>query len=112
MLNFPEISLLYLFHACPSNFTCRIPIGAPRGSYPGGLNLTDPAEPASNRTGLVYSCPVGPGECEGVRGEISRYIGPDVTEDITNGFQNVRSQNRNLFIQPIAEGRLFDQART
>ena len=66
--------------------------------------------PASPRTGLVYSCPVGPGECEGVRGDTTRYVGPGL-DDITNGFQNSLSETRDLFQQQIAEGRLFDQAR-
>lgn len=93
----------YTFH--------RVLIGAPRGTYPGGLNLTDPELQATNNTGLVYSCPIGPGECEGVRGDSSRYIGEGVDIDITNGFQTVSSRSRDLFIQSIAEGRLFDQAR-
>ena len=90
---------------------CRVLIGAPRGTYPGGLNLTDPGLPRSPNTGLVYSCPIGGGECEGVRGDTTRYIGPGVSSDITDGFQNSAATNRDLFIQPIAEGRLFDQAR-
>lgn len=89
---------------------CRVIIGAPRGTYPGGLNLTDFELSAVDRTGLVYSCPIGPGDCEGVRGDTSRYIGGSV--DITNGFQNRQSDTDELFDQPIAEGRLFDQART
>jgi hypothetical protein len=88
---------------------CRIIVGAPRGSYPGGLNLTDPEMRAVNRTGLVYSCPIGPGDCEGVRGDITRYIGGNV--DITNGVQARVSMTNELFDQPISEGRLFDQAR-
>ena len=71
--------------------------------------MTDPGLAASPRTGLVYSCPIGPGECEGVRGDTSRYIG--VNQDITNGVQTTGNRNQDLFIQPIAEGRLFDQAR-
>ena len=48
---------------------CRIIVGAPMGTFPGGLPLTDPGQSAENQTGLVYSCPVQPGVCEGVRGD-------------------------------------------
>ena len=87
-------------------------VGAPTGTYPGGLGLEDPAAPRVNESGLVYSCMVGPGGCEGVRGDTSVYIGvADV--DITNGFQtNIDAVNlNNFFAADIAEGRLFDQAR-
>ena len=92
---------------------CRVIVGAPRGTFPGGLNLTDPELPAIDRTGLVYSCPVGIGDCEGVRGDTDRYIGAGVSVDITNGFQTepMSAVSRDLFTQAIAEGRLFDQAR-
>ena len=37
-------------------------MGAPQGTYPGGLPL--PADgSAENNTGLVYECPVGRGGC-------------------------------------------------
>ena len=44
-------------------------MGAPRGDFPGGTNLTriEFSEGVDNRTqnntGLVYQCPVAPGEC-------------------------------------------------
>jgi len=37
-------------------------VGAPRGTYPGGLSLPTLSS-AENYTGLVYECPVGQGEC-------------------------------------------------
>ena len=82
-------------------FSCRIIIGAPNGTFPGGLPLTDPGQMAENQTGLVYSCPVLPGECEGIQGDLSLYINmPD--NDMSTG--ELRS--------PLdTEGRLFDQAR-
>ncbi len=88
-------------------------VGAPRGSYPGGLSLDDPGLSATNETGLVYSCPIGPGSCEGVIGDRSVYSGTGVDEDITNGVQTTPIVTLPEFVysQPISEGRLFDQAR-
>ena len=76
------------------------------------MNLTDDGLPASRHTGLVYTCPIGPGECEGIRGDTSRYLGAGLDE-VTDGFQSQPIPVRigDLFSQPIAEGRLFDQAR-
>ena len=83
-------------------FLCRIIVGAPMGTFPGGLPLPDPGQSAENQTGLVYSCPVQPGVCEGVRGDMSIYAGnPD-------GASAVRDLPDN---GPVIEGRLFDQAR-
>ena len=81
-------------------FHCRIVIGAPNGTFPGGLPLTDPGRMAERQTGLVYSCPVLPGECEGIQGNTSTYMSnPD----------NDMSADA---LGPIdIEGRLFDQAR-
>ena len=90
----------------------RVLVGAPKGSYPGGLNLSDPELPAASNTGLVYSCPIGSGNCEGVRGDTSVYIGvPNI--NITNGFQPglEAGDTREFFIDDIAEGKLFDQTR-
>jgi len=79
----------------------RIIIGAPNGTFPGGLPLNDPGQMAENQTGLVYSCPVLPGECEGIQGNLSLYINsPD------NDMSEFELQ------APLdIEGRLFDQAR-
>ena len=55
---------------------------------------------AENRTGLVYSCPVQPGICEGVRGDTSLYVGinpPTPVGDLPDSGARI-------------EGRLFDQA--
>ena len=72
------------------------------GTFPGGLSLPDPGQSAVNRTGLVYSCPVQPGVCGGVRGDTSIYAGdPDGTQPTGDLPDN----------GDIIEGRLFDQAR-
>ena len=73
------------------------------GTFPGGLSLLDPGQSAVNRTGLVYSCPVQPGVCEGVRGDTSIYAGnPDGT---TSAEGDLPGSGATI------EGRLFDQAR-
>ena len=88
----------------------RVIIGAPRGSYPGGFNLSDPGLPATVNTGLVYSCPLGPGDCEPIRGDTTRYVGGGI--NITNGYQVVMNSDLTaIYSQGISEGRLFDQAR-
>ena len=91
----------------------RIIIGAPRGTYPGGLNLTDPGRPREDETGLVYSCPILPGPCEGVRGDTSLYLDESNLEVLNNDLSLFDSQ---LTVPPpfpinFTEGRLFDQAR-
>jgi len=88
---------------------CRLLIGAPKGTYPGGLNLTDLFQPAEKNTGLVYSCSVL-GTCEGVIGNVSRYIND---EKKANGavIDNVVYLLNELYPQAVSEGRLFDQAR-
>ena len=52
-------------HTHTHSHTIRIVVGAPKGTYPGGLSLNAPkfAFPPVNETGLVYQCPVSPGEC-------------------------------------------------
>ena len=74
----------------------RIIIGAPKGTYPGGLDLADPGLPASNQSGLVFSCPISPGLCEGVTGDPATFDLPGVTVDDDDG---------------VGEGRLFDHRR-
>jgi len=56
---------------------------------------------AESQTGLVYSCPVVPGECEGIQGDLSLYINsPD------------SNMSMGTLTAPLdTEGRLFDQAR-
>ena len=72
------------------------------GTFPGGLPLPDPVLSAENQTGLVYSCPVQPGVCEGVQGDMSIYAGipdsPPAVGDLPDD-------------GPFIEGRLFDQTR-
>ena len=89
----------------------RVVIGAPRGSFPGGLSLEDPLEPAAMNTGLVYSCPIGPGDCEGVTGNRDLYIGSGILNDTTNHVLSISLGSDNFFPPALSEGRLFDQAR-
>ena len=73
------------------------------GTFPGGLPLPDPGLSAENQTGLVYSCPVQPGACEGVRGDMSIYAGnPDGSTGAVGDLPDNGA---------VIEGRLFDQAR-
>ena len=86
---------------------CRIIVGAPMGTFPGGLPLTDPGQSAENQTGLVYSCPVQPGVCEGVRGDTNI-----TAQDIDTNMAIIPMSQRDLPTNgPVIEGRLFDQAR-
>ena len=89
---------------CVHILYCRIIVGAPMGTFPGGLPLSDPGQPAENQTGLVYSCPVQPGVCEGVRGDTNI-----TAADIDANMATVLSYLPNN--GPVIEGRLFDQAR-
>ena len=87
-------------------------MGAPRGTFPGGLSITDfPNTTApENQTGLVYSCPVAPAPCGGVRGSISVYRDDANAVDNNAEIGNTRITIDNL-PQAYVEGRLFDQAR-
>lgn len=72
--------------------------------------MSDPGSSATVNTGLVYSCPLGPGDCAPVTGDTTRYVGGDI--DITDGYQPVvNSDLTAIYSQEISEGRLFDQAR-
>ena len=84
---------------CVIILCCRIIVGAPFGTFPGGLSLS--SNPGESRTGLVYSCPVQPGICEGVRGNTSIYVG--ITPPVPIG--DLPDDG------PLIEGRLFDQTR-
>ena len=48
----------------------RILVGAPSGTYPGGLPVPPDVNVSGvvNRTGLVYACPITPGDCDSVSG--------------------------------------------
>ena len=85
-----------MHHICVRTHPPRIIIGAPKGTYPGGLDLADPGLPASNQSGLVFSCPISPGLCEGVTGDPATFDLPGVTVDDDDG---------------VGEGRLFDHRR-
>ncbi|XP_064401213.1 integrin alpha-IIb-like [Halichondria panicea] len=84
----------------------RLIVGAPWGTFNGGLSLTDPFLPRQDRTGLVYSCPLTPGACEGVRGNTSSYIDNELLAN------NMGSVQLGTDVPPdeFCEGRLFDQA--
>ena len=43
-------------------------MGAPRGTYPGGLMSLPDNGTAENQTGLIYNCPIQPGDCDGLFG--------------------------------------------
>jgi hypothetical protein len=75
----------------------RIIIGAPYGTFPGGLSLADPGKRAENNTGLVYVCDVTGNNCGGVTGNDSV-----VSDNVDSRFQ---AEN----LTGVTEGRLFDQ---
>ena len=70
------------------------------GTFPGGLDLPDPGEPAVSRTGLIYSCSITPdSQCDAVRGD----------EDLFQGVNgNVNLTNNDLL---NGAGRFFDHRR-
>ena len=84
----------------------RIIVGAPLGTFPGGLNISDLFLDREDQTGLVYSCPIAPGPCEGVRGDTSVYLN---AADIANN--DGQPGGHSDLPQSFIEGRLFDQAR-
>ena len=55
----------------------------------------------------MYSCPIAPGKCEGVRGDTSVYLS---NETIANN-DGEPLLTRDVLPQSFVEGRLFDQAR-
>ena len=105
-LSLPLSPPLSLSLSLPS---CRIIVGAPSGTFPGGLGFNDPGAQRAERSGLVYTCPIQPGTCDGVRGDTTRYLGvPDAQDNNANLVPDQRLQN---YPQSYIEGRLFDQAR-
>ena len=56
----------------------------------------------------MYACPVAPGDCDGVRGDTTRYIDDEPYAD--NNATSLGNNDRTL-LQRFVEGRLFDQAR-
>ena len=101
------VSPLFL---CISLLLSRIIVGAPRGTFPGGLSYEDPGARRVEQTGLVYSCPVLPGTCDGVRGDTTRYLSNTSALD-NNGGLGPNMDRPIEFPQNFVEGRLFDQAR-
>lgn len=87
-------------------------MGAPRGTFPGGLPITDFLNSGApeDQTGLVYSCPVAPAPCGGVRGNTAVYENDVNAVDNDAAIGNTRITIDN-FPQAYVEGRLFDQAR-
>ena len=77
-------------------FLFRIIVGAPKGTFPGGLDLIDHGQPAINRTGLVYACSITPQTmCQAVLGDESLFQnGDQINNDGLHG-----------------AGRLFDHRR-
>ena len=75
--------------------------------------MQDPALPRAPETGLIYSCTVGGTDnCQGVRGDTSRYISPLAEANgVVNGVQDLPRGSLDFFLPNISEGRLFDQAR-
>ena len=66
------------------------------------------------QTGLVYSCPVLPGTCDGVRGDTALYLTNSDTGNVAAARDNNGEEDSRRptdFPQEFAEGRLFDQAR-
>ena len=49
-------------------------VSAPYGQAQGAALNRDPSEPTSSVTGVVYTCPIEPGSCDGLRGDGT---GPD-----------------------------------
>ena len=50
---------------CYARLLFRLIVGAPRGTYPGGLQDLPMLDPVP-RGGLVYQCPIRPGNCSGL----------------------------------------------
>jgi integrin alpha 8 len=48
----------------------RLIVGAPQGTFPGGLPLVDPGGRAEERTGLVYTCSITPDNTEELCGAV------------------------------------------
>ena len=70
--------------------------------------MADPGAPRAERSGLIYTCPVQPGTCDGVRGDTSRYLDVPHARDNNPCVDGLTLRN---FPQSYIEGRLFDQAR-
>jgi len=47
----------------------RIVVSAPHGQAEGAMLARNPNDPTNSATGVIYTCPIEPGECEGLRGD-------------------------------------------
>ena len=63
------------------------------------------------QTGLVYNCPVAPGQCGGVTGDISVYSNDALAYDNDASIENRFDITDTNIPQSFDEGKLFDQAR-
>ncbi|CAI8024200.1 hypothetical protein GBAR_LOCUS14074, partial [Geodia barretti] len=79
----------------------RLIVGAPQGTFPGGLPLVDPGGRAEERTGLVYTCSITPDNTEELCGAVP---GNDQTGVVIN---SLTISVDNDFLS--AGSRLFDQ---
>ena len=79
--------------------TFRIIVGAPKGTFPGGLNLSDPGNDHISHTGLIYACSIAPGSmgCDAIQ----RNVIPDDDTDSLKGTGRLFDQTRKCdFIHP------------
>ena len=97
----------------PPFIPCRVIIGAPRGTFPGGLTtVQDFGMPGVSKTGLVYDCGlVGDPRCRGVTGDTALYSPPNATTDTIDSRIEESQSSRDSFPDALSEGRLFDQQR-
>jgi len=47
----------------------RIVVSAPHGQADGAALTRSATDPTNSVTGVVYTCPIGPGPCVGLRGD-------------------------------------------
>lgn len=75
----------------------RILVGAPKGTYPGGLLDLSMSSTPENETGLVYDCPVQQGTCGMIgngQGNDARLFDPDPNTIIPNNINANTSRYR------------------
>ena len=66
----------------------RIIVGSPNGTFPGGLSFSGVNDSqVVNNTGLVYMCPITPGDCESLSGN---EMGNDIRLFDYEGYQLVK----------------------
>jgi hypothetical protein len=74
----------------------RLIVGAPTGTFPGGLDIPDRGTAALSNTGLVYTCPLVPGSCGPVLGDDDDF---DDDNDALHGAGRLFDQRPNALIQ-------------